>query len=144
MIYIEIIPNLWIGNNDILKYKDKLNVDFIINCSKDLHFLGKHTQYKLDIKNNLEKYEIIKMYEYLNETTEFIFKKLNKNKIILVVCENGNQKSCAIITAYLIKYGKLSLNNSIKSLRTKHNTAFYPSIDYINSLNMFESKFLSL
>ena len=48
MIYIEIIPNLWIGNNDILKYKDKLNIDFIINCSKDLHFLGKHTQYKLD------------------------------------------------------------------------------------------------
>ena len=81
MIFIEILPNLWIGNNEILKYKDKINIDYIINCSKDLHFLGKHTQYKMHIKNNLEKYEIIKMYEYLNETTEFIHKKLISKKI---------------------------------------------------------------
>lgn len=141
MILIEIIPNLWIGNKDILKYN--LNINFIINTLKDLHFLGKHNQYKMDIKNNLEKYEIIKMYEYLNETSEFIYKKLNNNKSVLVICENGNQKSCTIVAAYIIKYGKLNLNTVIKSLRTKHKTAFYPNIDYKNSLDIFESKFLS-
>lgn len=141
MILIEIIPNLWIGDKEILKYN--VNVDFIINTLKDLHFLGKYNQYRMDIKNNLEKYEIIKMYEYLNETSEFIFKKLNNNKSVLVICESGNQKSCTIVAAYLIKYGKISLNTVIKSLRTKFKSAFYPNIDYKNSLDMFESKFLS-
>lgn len=144
MIFIEILPNLWIGNSEILKVKEKLNINFIVNCSKDLHFLGKHSQYKMDIKNNLEKYEIIKMYEYLNETTEFIHTKLIAKKNILVVCETSNQKSASIIAAYIIKYGKMNLKNTIKSIRTKHISAFYPSIDYENSLEMFESKFNNL
>ena len=110
MIFIEILPNLWIGNNELLKYKDKLNIDYIINCSKDLHFLGKYNQYKMDMKNNLEKYEIIKMYEYLNETSEFINKKLLANNSVLVLCETSNQKSASIIAAYIMKYGKINLN----------------------------------
>jgi hypothetical protein len=142
MIFIEILPNLWIGNNQLLKYKDKLNIDYIINCSKDLHFLGKYNQYKMEMKNNLEKYEIIKMYEYLNETSEFINKKLLENKSVLVLCETANQKSASIIAAYIIKYGKVNLNNTINSIQTKHNSAFYPVIDYKNALEMFESKFI--
>jgi len=143
MIFIEILPNLWIGNYEALKNKEKLNVDYIINCSKDLHFLGKHNQYKMEFKNNLEKYEIIKMYEYLNETSEFIYKKIHHDNSVLVVCEDGNQKSPTIIASYIIKYGNLNLNSTIKSLRTKHETAFFPNIEFKNSLEMIESKFLS-
>ena len=142
MIFIEILSNLWIGDNSILKYKEKINIDFIINCSKDLHFLGNCNKYKMEMKNNLEKYEIIKMYEYLNETSDFIHKKLLNNNSILVVCENSNQKSASIIAAYIIKYGKINMMNTIGSIRTKHKTAFYPGIDYKNSLEMFESKFI--
>ena len=143
MIFIEILPNLWIGNSEILKIINKLNIDNIINCTKDLHFIGKHTQYKTDIKNNLEKYEIIKMYEYLNETSDFIYSKLINHKSILVVCENGNQKSATIIAAYIIKYGHMNITNTIHSIRTKHVSAFYPNIEYKNSLEMVESNFLS-
>jgi len=141
MIFIEIIPNLWIANSETLKYKDRLGIDFIVNCQKDLHFLGKYNQYKMEIGKNLEKYEIVKMYEYLNETSEFINKKLLNNNSVLVVCENGNQKSASIIAAYLMKYGKISLKNAILGMRTKHKTVFYPSIHYLNSLEMFESKY---
>ena len=34
------------------------------------------------------------------------------------------------------------MKNTINSIRTKHNTAFYPTIDYKNALEMFESKFI--
>ena len=81
------------------------------------------------------------MYEYLNETSEFINKKLLNNNSVLVVCEDGNQKSASIIAAYLIKYGKISLKNAILGMRTKHKTVFYPSIHYLNSLEMFESNY---
>jgi hypothetical protein len=143
MIFIEILPNLWIGNSETLKHKDRLNIDYIINCSKDLHFLGNCNNYKSGIKNNLEKYEIIKMYEYLIETSDFINTKLLTNKSVLVTCNTGNQQSVTIIASYIIKYGKMTLNNVIKSLRTKHKTAFFPSIDYKNSLEMVETNFLS-
>ena len=142
MIFIEILPNLWIGNNELLKFKDKLNIDYIINCSKDLHFLGKHNQYKMDMKNNLEKYELVKMYEYLNETSDFIYSKIINHNSILVVCETGNQKSATIIASYIIKYGKMTMANTINSIRTKHISAFFPNVDYKNSLEMIESKYL--
>ena len=143
MIFIEILPNLWIGNSETLKHKDRLNIDYIINCSKDLHFLGNCNNYNTSIKNNLEKYEIIKMYEYLIETSKFINTKLLNNKSVLVTCNTGNQQSATIIASYIIKYGNMNLNNTVKSLRTKHNTVFFPSIDYKNSLEMVETNFLS-
>ncbi len=43
------------------------------------------------------------MYEYLNETVDFIYNNLMNNKSVLVYCENGNQKSPTIVAAYLIK-----------------------------------------
>ena len=142
MIFIEIIPNLYIGNHEITKNINNLNINYIINCIKDLHFLGNFENYKFQIKDNLEKYEIVKLYEYINETTDYIYKNLLKDKSICVYCETGNQKSALVICAYLIKYGKISKLDAIKSLRTKHQTAFYPEINFGIVLDMFENKFI--
>ena len=144
MIFIEILPNLWLGDTEILKVKSKLNINCVINCSKDLHFIDNSKGYVLNIKDNLEKYEIIKMYEYLNETVDFIYENINKERSVLVFCENGNQKSPTVICAFLIKYGKMNKEDAIKSIRTKHQSAFYPDINFIISLEMFENKFLNI
>lgn len=130
------IPNLYFGNNK------NVNIDCIVNCCKDLSFLGKYKEYNIHISDNLEKYELIKMYEYLNETIEFIYKNLLNNKSILIYCENANQKSPTIIAAYLIKYGNMDYKTAIKAIRSKYKTAFYPTIHFENSLQMFESKYL--
>ena len=142
MIFIEIIPNLWIGNSEITKNIDKLNINCVINCCKDLHFLGRYNEYVVSIKNNLEKYEIVKMYEYLNETVDFIYKNLNNDKNILVYCESGNQKSPTVVCAYLIKYGKITKEEAIKSIRSKHESAFYPDINFDMSLEMFQNNYI--
>ena len=142
MIFIEIIPNLYIGDQEIVKSINKLNINSVINCTKDLHFLGRYNEYTLDIKNNLEKYEIIKMYEYLDETVEFIYKNIMNDKSILVFCENGNQKSAIVVAAYLIKYGKINKSEAIKNIRSKHESAFFPEINFGISLDMFEKKYL--
>ena len=131
MIFIEIIPNLYIGEQETIKYLDKLNINSVINCTKDLHFLGKYNEYTLAIKDNLEKYEIIKMYEYLNETVEFIYKNLMNDKALLVYCENGNQKSAIVICAYLIKYGKTSKTYYIYYI----NCLFYFRINRTNCIS---------
>ena len=133
---IEIIPNLWFGKTNSLKQNNKINC--VINCGNDLHYLDNHENYKYGIKENLEKFEVIKLYEYMNESCDYIYNNLLNDKNIYVSCENGNQKSATIICSYLIKYGYMSKNNAIIAIRTKHKTAFYPTINYDMSLDMME------
>ena len=139
MYLIEIVPKLWLGDMASLKAVNSINC--VVNCYKDLHYLDKHKSYNNEIKNNLEKYEIIKMYEYMNETADYIYKTLINDKEILVFCENGNQKSASVVCAFLMKYGKMSKIGAINSIRTKHKTAFYPTINYDMSLDLMEVNF---
>ena len=55
---------------------------------------------------------------------------------VLVFCENGNQKASTVIAAYIIKYGKISVEDAIKSVRSKNSTSFYPNIDYYSALQL--------
>jgi len=142
MVCTEIVPNLWIGDSNSLNFKNDLNIKYIVNCVKDLHFLGNYSEYKQNMKISIEKYEIIKMYEYLIETTEFIYKNIINDEATLVFCENGNQKSATVIGAFLIKYGNHTRDSAIKCIRTKNKTAFYPDISYNYSLEMVETHIL--
>ena len=80
------------------------------------------------------------MYQYLIETSNFIYKHTTNDNSVLVYCENGNQKAATVIAAYLIKYGKMSADESIKTIRTKNKTAFYPNIDYYSVLQLLEKE----
>jgi hypothetical protein len=119
MILVEIVPNIWIGDIDGEKYKSNIGIKYVVNCIKDLSFLNNYDEYKGIVKNSLEKYEIIKFYEYLCETTKFLYKNMIKDEPTLIFCENGNQKSASVIAALLIKYGNHSKENAIKAIRTK-------------------------
>ncbi len=144
MILVEIVPNIWLGDIEGENYKSNINVKYIVNCLKDLSFLNNYDNYKGVVKDSLEKYEIIKLYEYLCETTKFIYNNMLKDEPTLIFCENGNQKSATIIAAFLIKYGNHTKESAIKSIRTKYKSAFYPDINYIYSLEMFEQNINSL
>ena len=133
---VEIIPDLWLGNDQSALNTQDDNFVYI-NCSNDLSFLGRAQQYNIEIKNNLEKYEILKMYQYLNETVEFLYKNLINLKPVLVHCETGTQKSATVVAAYLIKYGKINIEQAIKLIKTKKTDCFSPDIDYFFSLEKY-------
>ena len=102
---IEILPGLWIStisfSDNALFLRDK-NIGFLVNCQKDLDFLGKSDGYNDQIRMNIEKYEILKFNKYLLEITERIHEKIKNNINVLVFCENTIQKSPTIILCYLI------------------------------------------
>ena len=75
--------------------------------------------------------EINKLYNYLDKESDLIYKHLQNNQSILVHCYAGKQRSASIIVAFLMKYARMSLNDSIMSIRTKRLTAFNPSINFI-------------
>ena len=141
--FVEIIPDLWLGDDksvfeNISNYK---NLDFLyINCNKDLDFLDKSKKYKdNEIKNNLEKYELIKLYKYLHANTTFIYENIKNNKTVIIHCNNCLQKSPTIAAAYLIKYGNLDPKQAINIIKTKNILCFKKSINFLYVLDKFYS-----
>ena len=141
--FVEIIPDLWLGDDksvfeNISNYK---NLDFLyINCNKDLDFLDKSKKYKdNEIKNNLEKYELIKLYKYLHTNTTFIYENIKNNKTVIIHCNNCLQKSPTIAAAYLIKYGNLDPKQAINIIKTKNILCFKKSINFLYVLDKFYS-----
>ena len=131
MIFIEILPNLWIGNNELLKYKEKLNIDYIINCSKDLNFIDNYQCHKIRIP--IDDNRIFKNYDLLDHINilEIIQEYRNKNENILIHCRFGAQRSANIILLYLIKTLKIDTDISYDLIKQKRPICFFP----INSFN---------
>ena len=140
---IEVLPNLWIStlsyseNAEFLRDK---NIGFLVNCQKDLGFLGKSDGYNDQIRMNIEKYEILKFNKYLFEITEMIYSKIKDNISVLVYCENTIQKSPTIILAYIIRYGMLNKENSLEILKTKCPDVFLPYMMYEKTIDKFIEK----
>ena len=138
---VEIISDLWIGSlltGNNYNFQELNNISCLVSCTKDLNFLGKYKEFNVTIKNNMELYEIDKMFKYLIEVTEFINENLLNNKSVLIYCEDGIQKSPTIALAYLMRYGKMSYENSLKSIKSKKKNAFQHNVDFIYAINKFK------
>lgn len=139
---IEIFPNLWLGFSKYANVKElnkRDGIDILIDTESDLSFVGTHKQYNPHIGNNLEKYEILKMYEYLSETSKFIFENMLSGKGLLIHCSNCAQKSPTVIAGFLIRYGKVTKEEAIKMIKSKCEYAFPESVQFEYSLEKFEN-----
>ena len=137
---IEVLPGLWIstlGYSENAEFLKDKNIGFLVNCEKDLEFLGKSKGYSDEIRRNIEKYEILKFNKYLFEITEMIHTKIKDNKNALVFCENCSQKSPTIVLCYIMRYGMINYENSLQILRTKCPDVFKPSIEYQKTIKKF-------
>jgi dual specificity phosphatase 12 len=142
---IEIIKNLWIGN-----YKDaadkylvkKLKFDIIINVSKDVEYekLPNIKYKRVPIDDNpsisyLEDNE--KLLAYFPNLLEYIHVSLKENKIVLVHCYAGRQRSAAVIAGYLMRYGNLDYEEVLNILRSKREIIFRPECNFKHCLYKF-------
>ena len=137
---IEVLPGLWIstiGYSENAEFLKDKNIGFLVNCKNDLEFLGKSNGYSVEIRRNIEKYEILKFNKYLFEITEMINKKIKENKNTLVFCENCNQKSPTIVLCYIMRYGMINYQNSLEILRTKCPDIFKPYMEYEKTIKKF-------
>ena len=137
---IEILPGLWISKKSFSENAEFLrdkNIGFLVNCEKDLEFLGKSSGYSDEIRVNIEKYEILKFNKYLLEITELIHNKIKKEINTLVFCNTCQQKSPTIILCYLMRYGMINYKNSLEILRTKCPDVLKPNLEYEKTIKKF-------
>ena len=95
---------------------------------------------RIKVKDNLEKEEISKMYNYLDNISKYIYDCLMENKIVFVHCYAGKQRSATIICAYLMKYLNLSYKESSDLMKTKRIVVFTPLPNFDSALRLYEDK----
>lgn len=138
----EILPNLWIsgivGVRSNIFYKNN-NIKCVINCSKDLPFYSSDTlNVRIPVHDNLKKIEIQNLYKYMEKATNIIHSHFKNNQAVVVHCYAGKQRSASIIVAYLIKYGNMSIEDAVNSIKSKRAYVFTPCNNFIEAIKLFK------
>jgi protein-tyrosine phosphatase len=142
MSVCEILPGLWLGNINSAKSNDFFqiyNISIVINCSKDIPFFSNFTKnIRISVNDNLQRHEIDRMFDYLDKACDLIHNSLLNSESILVHCFAGKQRSATLICAYLMKYGNMSLEVAIQSIKSKRDIIFTPIINFKNTLLKYQ------
>jgi protein-tyrosine phosphatase len=132
MFYCEVISGIWVADVDILYskrfYKDNL-IEIVINCTYDYSFPDNDSikKIRVPVTEQLKKEgDFEKLNSSLTRILEFIHDNTTA-KNILLVCYDGKNVSALLVALYLIKYGKIKIQN-INSLMKSKNDEF--SLDY--------------
>jgi protein-tyrosine phosphatase len=150
--YNEILPNLFLGSVEASKDNDFIfnkKISIIVNCSKDLknefqlnllkpieeapleiqEWLYDNSYYikyyRIPVDDNGKDIEIQNFYKYTMEILHLIISEYKKGKKILVHCLAGNQRSAAVICAFLMYYKNISMEESVKYLLEKKPNVFF-------------------
>ena len=144
---MEILPHFWIGHlkKNIIFLKEK-KIESIIHLSKNEPFLKCRDieQIRIPIEYTedctMDEKNII-LYQHLFDVTDFIHEKIITNKNILLLGYENKQDLDAIITAYFIRFGKLTIVESIRFLKSKKKYVFEPKCIFLFALNKFYNQF---
>lgn len=140
---VEILPGLWIGSLNMLENSDFLcdkNIKGYLNLEKDLDKMYQELEYQGIVKENILKYRIIKLGEYLLGATEYIYNKLSSSEGVIIVSKNGILKCDYVLVAYLIRYGKCNFEIAKKILKTKMLDNINLNLIQKNALDFFITK----
>ena len=146
----EIYPGLWLGDIIAASAKHFLKnkrIHCIFNCTVAMPFTDSKevtTRIRVPVKDNLQIDQIYMLYKYLDKIVNIIFKQLQQGHNVLVHCHAGKQRSVTVIAAFLMKYGDMSKDEAIDTLRTKRSVAALPEINFDQALIQYEKMLIEL
>lgn len=114
----EIIPGLWLGNEEAsqdLNFLKTSNITVIVNATKHIpcrweKYSGMN-YYRVPVNDpgpanyvNFDQEDNVVMLYHLPFVLEFIRENLNKNRNVLVHCHAGIQRSATVVLMYLMTF----------------------------------------
>jgi protein-tyrosine phosphatase len=134
MAYSQILPNLYLGNQYATSVIEPVDAVLSIGCNHKNRNSGLQTL-KVSIPDSSES----DITPFLNEATQFIHEILShSNKVILVHCKGGINRSPAFVVAYLAKYCEFSLEEAVIHVKSKRKGArFQPH--YVHQISSWLS-----
>lgn len=114
------------------------NISIIINATYEVPLLMLPTRiYSVRVPVDDDPEDEI--YPYLHDVTDFMFRAAYEGFRIVVHCLAGASRSTTIVLAYLIKYGKLSLEESFDYVHRGRPCA-RPNMAFFSQLIRFEKE----
>ena len=126
--YHQILDDLYLGNANSLETR---RFDMIVNCTKEyeIPFPTKYQPICIRISINDDPSESSKLLSFMKDTNvlEQIHNQLQTKNTVLVHCSRGQQRSCAVVSCYLIRYHKMTAVEAIDFIKSKRPIAFFGS-----------------
>lgn len=118
----EIIDGLYLASfNDVKQRGSEARDYYIVNCSRDLPMLSPRGV-RLAINDAPDENE--RMLGFFPGATQLIRRKLIAGDEVIVHCWAGQQRSAAVVAAYLIRYGRMSKEDAMGFVRRRKSDAF--------------------
>lgn len=136
-MYSEIREFLYVGSANAITSANKF--DLIINCTPDMREPKQYKQFiRLPISDDPNDTE--NAFSIINETgvLAVIDTAIVNRQHVLVHCYAGEQRSCAIVACYLIRYQGMTSFEAITYLQHRHEYAFNGGANLIELLEKIE------
>lgn len=135
----EIIPGLWLGKwttSQDLEFLENEGITCIINCTNTFKFPAiPMRKIRIPILDNGSDAEVYKMYSLLDKAVTLIHRLLINKDRILVHCQAGQQRSVAIVLAFIIRYTNIDLSTAQQLIQTKWETA--NGLNFVKALRQY-------
>lgn len=92
---------------------------------------------KYNVKDDLERSSLLLMQSFLPHAVDAIDRSLHNGVPVLVHCHAGVQRSACVVAAYLMYSEGLSVADAVYEVRKKRPIAFFPRVNFLESLEAF-------
>ena len=136
----EITPMLYVGSyseaESYIARKEGVKV-FVVNCTKDLpNLVTKCYRVAVDDDGASESFDA--MYNEFSRVTCKMHAALERGEEVIVHCKQGQQRSAAVVAAYIMRYMHYSLKSAIEYIKGKKRDAFFFRANFEISLTKWE------
>jgi protein-tyrosine phosphatase len=134
-MYDEIIEYLYVGSASALNHSEKFNL--IVNCTTNVYIKTSVNTIRIPIYD--DPYDTNLFLQLLDDTNvlEKIHTSINNKEPVLVHCYAGQQRSCALVACYLIKYKNMTPDTAINYIKQKRRVAFIGNVTLISAIVHF-------
>lgn len=134
----EVVPGLFLASyNDVLGDRERVASAYVINCTKDFPMVHTNSM-RLAINDDLSQESYAIMYANLPNLMLVIDNKLKNNVPVVVHCAAGQQRSAAVVCAYVMWKTCLKLEEAIAHVKSRKRDAFFWNVNFRPPLEMFE------
>lgn len=134
---IEIIPNLYLGGSSqmIRSLSCVVPDDLIINCTRDIVYETNAKVTRIEVEDDCSNKAMNIMKTAFSQVIQEMVSVIARGNKVFVHCKMGQQRSCAIIAAYLMQEMHLTQNQAVQMIKSKKKDAFFWQINFADALD---------
>jgi rhodanese-related sulfurtransferase len=134
----EVLPGLYLASfNEVRQRGSEAQSYYIVNCSRDLPMLSARGM-RVPVDDLPEENE--RMLGFFPQATQTIHDRLRSRDEVIVHCWAGQQRSAAVVAAYLIRYEHMSKDDAMRFVKRHKSDAFSSGATFDQALTVWEHR----